>query len=154
MKATAIDMRACFAPVVGQKPWCARLGVGSIFSLDFGPKVQDEGRYFGAWNLWVFYCDWRLETDDHTIVTSDSDRHLIKSAITDLEAQRFESFDYDSESFETTFTFERMRLICLPPPPGTYEGEDSEYWMWFMPDKQVLRVGPADLIVLKPSDRA
>jgi hypothetical protein len=69
-------VRDAIAGLVGKTPWDVRLGVGSFLTLEFGKRVVRVGerREHGEWHLWLYMCNWRLQTSS-AVLTGSSDEH-------------------------------------------------------------------------------
>lgn len=132
-----------FQPVIGQKPWRARRGVGSFLTFDFGPEVRDETSLFGTWHLWIYQCEWRLESRGRVVVRSESNQHAIQIAVKKLEAMPLTDVSFDPDTAETHFRFGHVELICFPYSDSDFERDlsDTEYWLFYMPDHQVVWIG-------------
>jgi hypothetical protein len=142
MKAIDIDIGSYFQPVLGQRPWRARLGVGSFLTFEFGRRVKENGHIRGEWHLWIYQSNWVLLHRDRPLVSSDSERQSISVAVRRLENTSFTNVDFDSNTLTTTFEFEDFRLIVSPADYLDEPDERDEYWLFFLPEKQVLTVGP------------
>jgi hypothetical protein len=140
-----------FSPVKGQRPWRARLGVGSFLTFEFGPRIRANGHEHGAWHLWIYMSKWALTHRDRELVNSDSDRHAISVAVRRLEGVDFTGMKFDSKNSTTAFLFGDFRLVVTPADYLDSPDERDEYWLFFMPDNEVLTVGPGGVKV-GPSD--
>jgi hypothetical protein len=127
-----------FGPILGQSPWRVRLGWGSFLTFDFGPRIKKDRHYYGTWHLWVQHCDWRVESDSRIVVTSESARHLIETAMKNFEKRVLRNAEVELQNDVTTFTFDRLRLVCTP-----YKDQevDEDYWCFFSP-RGVLKFSP------------
>ena len=152
MGTVAVDIRQCFGPVIGQRPWRARIGVGSFLTFDFGPKVKVDGLLRGSWHLWIYMSNWVLVHEDRRVVDSDSHRAAISAAVKRLEAETFEGVQLDPKTHTTVFTFGDFRLTVAPIEFVGNADEADEYWLFFMPDNLVLTSGPGGVEV-RPSDK-
>ena len=152
MKATEIDIRQVLQPVIGQKPARAKLGVGSFLTFDFGPLSREDHHLVGKWHLWIYQANWSLADQHRQIVNSDSERRYIALAIPRLQETKLSNVEVDPASLETVFRFGEFRLTVGRPDYLDDADERDYYWMFFLPGKQVLSVGPAG-VILGPSDR-
>jgi|SRR5579884_2478495 hypothetical protein len=134
-----------FQPIVGMQPWKAKLGVGSFLTFEFGPKVKKHGLIHGQWHLWIYMADWRLVHGTRYLADSDADRRVIAVAIRRLEEKPLTSVDFDSNTRETTFVFDDFQLQVSPSREMEEVDERDCYWMFFMPENEVLSVGPAGI---------
>jgi len=152
MGTVAVDIRQCFDPIHGQRPWRARIGVGSFLTLDFGPRVSVDGHQRGSWHLWIYMSHWVLMHGDLHLVDSDSHRTAISAAVRRLTAEPFEGVQFDPKTYTTVFTFGDFRLTVTPGDFADNPDEADEYWLFFMPDNLVLTAGPGGVEV-RPSDK-
>ena len=152
MGTVAVDIRQCFGPVIGQRPWRARIGVGSFLTFDFGPKVKVDRHLRGSWHLWIYMSNWVLGHEDRRVVDSDSHRAAISAAVRRLEADSFDGIQFDPKTHTPVFTFGDFRLTVTPADYLDNPDEAGEYWLLFMPDNLVLTSGPGGVDV-RPSDK-
>jgi hypothetical protein len=147
MKAAAIEIRQYFKPVVGTRPWRAKLGVGSFLTFEFGSRIKADGHLHGQWHLWIYLANWTLFRGDRQLVDSDSDRKFIKISIQRLTDVALTGVDFDSRTRRTTFLFNEFRLVVSSADYLTgIEGRDY-YWIFLMPNDGVLAVGPTGIHV-------
>ncbi len=79
---------------------------------------------------------------DRKIADSDSPRHVIDVAVRRLENVALTGVELDPARLNTTFEFEDFRLDVLPADyVDNPDGRDS-YWLFFMPNREVLSIGP------------
>jgi hypothetical protein len=152
MRTVAIDIRQHFKPIVGQRPWRARLGVGSFLTFDFGRKIKENRHFRGEWHLWIYLATWSLRRADRKLADSNSERQVIEVAIQRLEDSELTEIKFDPHGMVTDFVFDQFHLIVSPADYLDAPDERDEYWLFFMPDKLVLTVGPAGVDV-GPSDK-
>ena len=143
MKAAAVDIRQYFQPVLGTRPWKAKLGVGSFLTFEFGQRVKANGHVHGQWHLWVYLSNWKLFHGDRQLVDSDTDRKLIAISIRRLEGTNLTDIEFDSRTQTTTFLFDDFRLVVSPADYLNAPDERDHFWMFFVPNNEVLAVGPA-----------
>jgi hypothetical protein len=151
MRTVALDIQQYFKPIAGQRPWRARLGVGSFLTLDFGRKVKEDRHFRGEWHLWVYQANWSLLHGDRKLADSNSERHIIDVTIRRLEDSELTEVKFDPQAAVTDFVFDGFRLVVSPADYLDVPDERDEYWLFFMPDNLVLTVGPAGVDV-GPSD--
>lgn len=151
MSTVAVDIRQCFGPIIGKRPWRARIGVGSFLTLDFGPKISVDGHQRGSWHLWIYMSSWVLVHGDLKLVDSDSRRPAISAAVRRLEAETFDGIEVDTKTHTTVFTFGDFRLTVTPADYVDNPNDASESWLFFMPDNLVLSSGPGGVEV-RPSN--
>jgi hypothetical protein len=147
----ALDIGEYFKPIVGQRPWRARLGVGSFLTLEFGRKVKEDHHIRGEWHLWIYQANWSLLHDDRKLADSDSRQETIEVAVRRLEFFELRKVRFDSQRSVTEFAFGQFRLIVSPADYLPDPDEQDEYWLLFMPNNEVLTVGPGGIDV-RPSD--
>jgi hypothetical protein len=146
------DIREYFKPIVGQRPWRARSGVGSFLTFEFGRKVKEDHHVRGEWHLWVYEAKWSLFHGDRKLVDSDSSQEAVEVAVRRLEFFELTKVKFDRQNSATEFTFGDFSLIVSPADYLPDPDERDEYWLLFMPDSEVLTVGPGG-IDIGPSDR-
>jgi hypothetical protein len=149
MRAAAVDIRQYFQPVFGAQPWSVKIGVGSFLTFDFGPRIRKQGHLYGRWHLWIYLSNWTLFRGARQLVDSDADRKLIKVSARRLEETALTNIDFDSRSRKTTFSFDDFRLVVSPADYLKNSDERDNYWMFFMPNNEVLAVGPAGTRVVQ-----
>jgi len=124
-----------FQPLVGQKAWGAKLGWGSFITLEFGPRHLHHRHYHGDWHLWLYQCDWSLNSKTHELANSESEKGRMRLAIDNLNDAEFVDVSFAAQQMVTEFVFAGdLRLRCKPYPDAD---PDEQYWMLFTPDKQV-----------------
>jgi hypothetical protein len=143
MKVTAVDVRQYLKPVIGSRPWRVKLGVGSFLSFEFGSKIKTDGHVHGQWHLWIYQSNWRLFHGNRELIDSDTDRKRISICVRRLEGQELSAVDFDANTQETTFLLDGFRLVVSPADYLKDADDRDHYWMLFMPDNEVLTVGPA-----------
>jgi hypothetical protein len=153
MKGAVINIKDCFQPVVGTQPWKAKLGVGSFLTFEFGPKTRSDGHIHGKWHLWIYLSNWVLFHGPRRLVDSDTDRKIIASAIRRLEDVPLTGIEFDSGKKKTTFFWSDFRLDVSPADYLEDPDERDEFWMFFMPNNEVLSVGPAGVRIEDVRDR-
>lgn len=154
MKATEIDVRSQFRPVLGTRPWRVKLGVGSFLTFDFGTRIRENGHIHGQWHLWIYLSNWVLLHGERQLADSDSERKVIMTAMRRLDAVPLTQVDFDPHAEKTKFVFEDFRLIVSPADYLDDRDERDEFWMFFMPDNEVLAVGPKGVKLERSSPEA
>jgi len=81
------------------------------------------------------------------LVNSDTDRKIIATAARRLEKTSLEQIKFDSSAKKTTFLFDDFRLVVSPADYLESPDERDVFWMFFMPNHEVLSVGPAGIRV-------
>jgi hypothetical protein len=153
MKAAVADIRQYFQPVLGNPPWRVKPGVGSFLTFEFGPRVKTDGHVHGRWHLWIYLSNWSLSHGERRLVDSDADRKLIAISTRRLQGESLTNVDFNARTRTTTFSFGDFRLIVSPADYLDSPDERDHYWMFFMPECEVLSVGPAGIHVARESDR-
>jgi hypothetical protein len=152
MRTVAVDIQEYFRPVVGQRPWRARLGVGSFLTFDFGRRIKEDHHFRGEWHLWIYLAKWSLIHGDRKLADSDSERQTIDVAIRRLEYSELRKVKFNTQNLVTEFIFGHFRLVVSPADYLEDPDDRDEYWLFFMPDNTVLTVGPGG-VDLGASDR-
>jgi len=147
MKAVAVDIRQYFQPVFGTPPWRVKPGVGSFLTFEFGPRIKTGGHLHGRWHLWIYLSNWKLLRGERQLVDSDADRKLITISTRRLEGESLTDIDFNARTRRTTFSFGDFRLVVSPADYLDSPDERDHYWIFFMPDNEVLAVGPAGMRV-------
>lgn len=147
MKTSTIDPRQYFHSVCGTAPWRVKLGVGSFLTFEFGPRVRANHHIHGKWHLWIYLSNWKLFRRDRPLVDSDTDRRVIETAARRLEGISLTDIKFQNRGRETTFVFGEFHLVVSPA--DYIEGPDDRdyFWMFFMPDDEVLTAGPSGIHV-------
>ncbi len=123
-------------------------GVGSFLTFEFGPRSKIYGHLLAQWRLWIYLSSWTLFRGNHKLVDSDADRKRIARVAHRLEEEAsLTDVDFDSRSRKTTFIFNDFRLVVSPADYLEDVDDRDDYWMFFMPDSQVLAVGPSGIHV-------
>jgi hypothetical protein len=154
----SIDLiQKIITPLYGLKPWSVELGYGSMFTIDFGKKMEvKSGKYSferGEWHIWVYRSPWRIETRQQVLAGSEDSREFLKGALKVLEGRSLEKVEFKLPSLETTFIFEGDHfLIVFPNQFLNDEVSMSEYWRLFTPDRMVLNIGPQKSLRYVPAD--
>ncbi|HKM84889.1 MAG TPA: hypothetical protein VJW96_01700 [Terriglobales bacterium] len=147
MKDTVVDIRQYFQPVFRTAPWKVKLGVGSFLTFEFGPRVRAHGHVRGQWHLWIYLSNWKLFRGNRQLVDSDADRKLIAVSTRRLEEKALTNLDFNAHTQETTFFFDDFRLVVSPADYLDRPDDRDNYWMFFMPENEVLVAGPAGIRV-------
>jgi hypothetical protein len=154
MKAVEVDIQGYFQPIAEHRPWRARLGVGSFLTFFFGRRTKDNGHFRGEWRLWIYQARWRLMHGDHKLADSDSERQTIEVAIRRLENPGCEliKVKFEPKDLSTEFQFGKFRLLVSGADYLENPDEHDWYWLFYMPQNEVLSVGPGGLEV-RPSNQ-
>ncbi len=137
------EIQELFRPLLGQKAWGAKVGWGSFVTIEFGTKRLEHHHYHGDWHLWLYQCDWVLKSQTHEMANSESKKGLMQTAIDSLNHRELVEALFDQQQMVTEFLFEgNLRLRCQP---YTDAEPTEEYWMLFMPNKQVANLSQEGL---------
>jgi len=153
MKAAAVEIRQYFQPVFGTPPWRVKLGVGSFLTFEFGPRIKSNGHVHGQWHLWIYLSNWKLLHGDRLLVDSDADRKLITISTRRLVGESLTDIDFHARTRKTTFSFGDFRLVVSAADYLDSPDERDDYWIFFMPDNEVLAVGPSGIHMEQGSAR-
>jgi hypothetical protein len=148
MKATAAQIRGYFQPALGARPLRVKPGVGSFLTFEFGPRSKAYGHLHAQWRLWIYLSNWTVFHGNHKLVDSDADRKRITIIAHRLEEETsLTAVDFDSRSRKTTFFFNDFRLVVSPADYLENVDKRDDYWIFFMPNNEVLAVGPSGIHV-------
>lgn len=143
MKTAEVDIPQCFKPILGTQPWKVKVGVGSFLTFEFGARVKTNGHIHGQWHLWIYLSNWTLFHGDRQLADSDADRRVMMAAVRRLEGTALTEVEFDAGSLRTRFVFGNFCLIVSAADYVDRPDERDEFWMFFMPNNEVLTVGPA-----------
>jgi hypothetical protein len=154
MKDASSNARKYFDVILGEKPWRARLGIGSFLTFDFGPRQRNNGHFVGKWRLWIYQAEWILRNREKEIVTSESERRYIALAVRRLENEPLSDVVVEPSKMRTEFRFGSFQLLVRPATYLSREElmERDHYWFFFMPGQRVLTFGPGDKISERSSN--
>jgi hypothetical protein len=147
MKNTETNIYQYFEPLLHTRPWKAKLGHGSFLTFEFGRRVKVNGHFHGEWHLWIYLAQWTLLHGNRKLADSDSDRRVISVSIPRLEKVPLTEVLFAPEHGTSTFVFDDFRLVVSPADYLEDADNRDEYWMLFMPNKEVLSVGPGGVQV-------
>lgn len=141
-------IQALLAPLVGLPAWGCKLGVGSFVTLEFGPPQPGTGGVVhGSWHLWLYGCAWRIEHDQDTLAGSDDERHVMADAIKVLDGLILQEIGVRAPALDATWTFANGYQLQLFP----MSAKEGEHWMVFLPDGNVLGIGPGSSWSVEPA---
>jgi hypothetical protein len=145
----------CFQPLIGKRPWRAKLGLGSFLTFEFGQRVRYGKFWHGTWHLWIYTCTWRLDGPCGLLIQSESPRALIERVVSRLTGRRLTAVEIGSRARWTRFEFEdKFVLKCMPFDQEEETRQDpADYWMFFMPLHMVLTARHGNCISIHRSDR-
>lgn len=127
----------------GQPVWGVSRGVGSFLTVELGPQQETADKDpRGAWHLWVYMADWRIEEGDRILVGSADVPEFVDEILLALGALTFESFVVDGGSGDAVLGLSNgVRLIIFA---SALPSDDSEAWILNQPDGSILSGGPAN----------
>jgi hypothetical protein len=129
------QIEALFQPLIGQSPWRASVGWGSFVTLEFGPKRLYNRHYHGDWHLWLYQCEWSLNSNGRCLADSESKKKLMGLAINNLTGAKLTDVSFDQRQTITEFVFQNnLHLRCKPYADAA---PDEDCWLLFTPDRQV-----------------
>lgn len=135
------EIQAYISPMLGKKAWGVSLGQGSFITLEFGTPVlpeEEQGKIHGEWHLWIYCCCWRLEQGEEVLAASEDAPSKLEEAIKKLEGLALGSVEILPPAWDTILNFEQQVILRL----FSIYSEDYEHWMLFMPDGNVINIGP------------
>jgi hypothetical protein len=144
------EIRTFIEPLLGQRPWDVSLGIGSFITMDFGRRLQLEGRRKlsrGEWFLWVYCCDWRLEKGYEILAASEDPRPVLREALRKITNLTLESVNVSPPAGDAVFVFEGGYTLRLFSVTSSH----YESWKLFTPGRKVLVVGPGSHWVYEDS---
>src|SRR5579864_8629775 len=100
------DVEILFRPLIGQRAWGTKLGWGSFVTIEFGPRRLQHRHYHGDWHLWLYQCDWTLNSETHEMANSESKKGLMQAAIDNLNDRELLDISFDEQQMSTEFVFE------------------------------------------------
>lgn len=128
-------MKEFIRPLLGQRAWGARLGIGSFLTIEFGSVANLAERHLhGEWHLWVYGCKWRITEGDTLVGSSEHDREVLDCAVARLNGLILEVVDIPGPTLAAIWRFAGNLLLQLVADPGN----GLEQWMLFRPDGRVL----------------
>jgi hypothetical protein len=141
------QLNGIISPLIGQSAWNVQLGWSSFITLEFGAPQTNRGNTRGAWHLWVYGAGWRLEEGDRMLAGSlDDDEHLTL-AVKRMDGLKLLAVDIDLPMLDTVFTFEQDVVLRL----FSEYTSSMEHWMLFLPDDNVLSLGPGTTWSIRPA---
>lgn len=121
----------------GKTPWGVRLGHGSFLTMEFGePEIKPRGRVVhGEWHLWLYMCNWRIETQHKILAGSNDARKAIGTTLEHLSFDLVEAIHTIPPSLDLSVEFQSgIRLLTLSSSSDRIE----EQWKLFTPGGKCL----------------
>lgn len=156
------EVEEFFVKVRGSKCWSiiGGAGTGSVISLRFGEKVRMERplrnpglsmeeRIFDGERSLIVYCDWRLQTGNTILSTSQSitdGGDLATSALDDVKNQLVSEIGFTSDVPDLRIRFESGITLSVFCDVNVGDLEDSNYVM-FNPSTSVAVTSAGQLTV-------
>lgn len=138
------DLGDLIAPLLGLPAWQSELGVGSMFTVEFGePWTDVNGATRGRWHLWVTMTAWRLEVGDRILAGCEDHRTRLAEVLPELDGRELIGLVVDPVAYETIFEFSGARLVTFPHYTVPKETWSLGEWMLWMPDGMVIHADPA-----------
>lgn len=100
--------------------------------------------------MWVYCCSWRIERDGHSLAGSGDLREQMGVAIGHLEQKQLNSFEV-WPSGDALIQLESGISLKLFATQSA--GSDDAHWMLFMPEGQVLVIGPGNDVWIEENGR-
>ena len=137
------------ADLHGQTVWGLSRGLGSYLDVEMGPAQQRaDGSQVGAWHLWVYMADWRIERRGgpdreqvpEIVVGSNDLPESIDEWLADFATTTFQSLTISASTGDAVFAFVGgLQLVVFASALPT---DDSEAWVLTRPDGSTLSGGP------------
>ncbi|MEV6211815.1 hypothetical protein [Kitasatospora sp. NPDC051914] len=136
-------------PLLGQRAWNVRRGIGSFVTCEFGRPLppDDRGNVHGEYHLWIMMAAWRLETADQVIVGSEDQG--LDQALHRLEGRPLTEVLIRPPALETRFDFAGLRLEVFPIHRRDPEEGECDHWSLWLGDGDVLVAGSE--LTIEPS---
>jgi hypothetical protein len=137
------EVEALFRPLLGQRAWGPKVGWGSFVTIEFGARHLERHHYHGDWHLWLYQCDWTLNSESHEMANSESRKGKMQAAIGNLNELELISVSFDQQKMATEFAFkDGLRLRCQPYADAE---PNEQCWMLFTPDKNAASLAAGGL---------
>lgn len=111
----------------GKTPWGVQLGHGSFLTMEFG-KAREKGPSekveHGEWHLWLFMCNWRIESQGQVIAGSDDAREKIQEALRTAILDRITDIHVASPSLDLAIQFDSGARV------STFSSSSSQENQW------------------------
>lgn len=146
-------MFSLMSPLLGMPCWGVKRGQGSFLTLEFGapsvsvrePITSESGSakvrralarrhvvVHGAWHLWIYCCEWRVESGGRTVGDSSAWRR-IDAAARVLDGQKLIGITLAPRGARTKFVFDLGAVLETRPYDRT-----SEQWSLYTPTGRVI----------------
>jgi hypothetical protein len=91
--------------------------------------------------------NWKLFRGERVLVDSDTDRRLVTISVRRLLETSLTDVDFDPRTRKTKFFFDDFCLLVTPADYLERVDDRDDYWIFYMPDNEVLAAGPAGIRV-------
>jgi hypothetical protein len=107
--------------------------------MEFGKREEESSGkvVHGEWHLWLYLCDWRIESGGQIIAGSDDDRSAIEGALKDLLFGAIESVGLLDPTLDLSLQFSSGTKVLTF---SSSSSRDEDQWMLFTPDGHCLTV--------------
>jgi hypothetical protein len=128
-----------FTEILAQTIWGARLGIGSFFFLEFGPREASEDGH-GRYSLWVQHSSWRICSDQDWI-GSDNERDEIVPWLDGLNGQVVDRIECGAYG-DLTIALENGFQISTF---ASYKSMAGDPWVFYKPMEIVVGLPRRDV---------
>jgi len=129
-------VRDAIASLVGKAPWDVRLGVGSFLTLEFGKRIVRVGerRQHGEWHLWLYMCNWRLQTSSAVLTGSSDNRDAIENSLKAVHWGSITEVTVTEPALDMSLSFDSgLQLMTF-----SSTSFDEDQWILYTPDNMAL----------------
>jgi hypothetical protein len=123
----------------GQAPWAVKLGIGSFLTMEFGKPEQTESSPYihGEWHLWLYMCNWRIESGNIISTGSNDDRLTIDTTLKETLLGSVENITLLHPALDLSIQFSSgTKLHTFSSSSDREEGQ----WKLFTPDDHCLTI--------------
>src|ERR1700683_4892598 len=134
-----IEAATIVSQLQGKRPWNIQLGEGSFITMEFGaPEANPSGRrVHGEWHLWLYMCNWRIETADKVLAGSNDDHEKVQSVLKTEVFDETKTFQVLEPSKDLFIDFTSgLKLHTF----SSSSDHDEEQWKLFTPEGKVLLI--------------
>ena len=161
-----------FQPLIGLAAWQVKRGVGTFFTMEFGPprlEVREPKKQFtgpvsepvrrilqgrkisvlGEWHFWLQYCDWQIRTASSFVASDEEDNAKLDTVLREVDGQILTLANDDSTNSTCNFTFDLGAKLTVTPS-AEFEGEDL--WTLYRRDSPTYAYNEIGKLVLLNED--
>lgn len=125
----------------GKKPWGIRVGHGSFLTMEFGKPEADQSppppTAHGEWHLWLYLCNWRIESQEAVLSGSQDERPQMQRSIETAVFDEVRTIAVSGLSHDLVIEFKSgTRMLTF----SSSSSHEQEQWMLFAPDGNCLGV--------------